>query len=426
MENTKKFNIDHLSFKAIKTSISSIPKIIFKRKHYSFYNSPSEKNTRDNDSLCEDNNHLNNELVTYDNNNQNNKAKPHTKFPSSDIEHNNIKKILDKDAINTNKESNDNISQQISSLQKELNDKTLYIRQMNKNFKDKILLIENENRKLINSIENTYKELIQKLTQSYETKILLIISQCDSKCIDYEKELLKAINEMRSIQSSSILISIHNELLTQLNEKWKEKLNTIRKENTDSFGKVISLLKSKEEYKLLLIRLENYQLNKVDISKIESLLQLNQTNQEYGKDYNYQTEKNNLVQLEREVLYHKSVFDIKVLTENTLKNIELNTNNKYDNLRRAIEDKFNTWIDRSNEENKNIKELNPEDFSFSTMSYESEFQIKLSKNNNTGRILNNNRYENKNIDEYYQQSFNNDTLKSNDKISLDFEVRFAQ
>lgn len=424
-ENTKRFDINNLSFNAIRTSFSSKPKLMFKRKHYSLYNNYSANNIQDNNTLAEGN-----EVKVCNCKSNNNEQSDQINVPISYHKHCLSSEInqywgnqpIDKDEI---KEPPDDNSSPLHLLQTESTNITLYIQQLNKNFKEKISLIEIENKKLIANIENTYKTLIDKLTQSYEAKMQFIISQCKSKCINYDQELLKTINEYKSLQSSSILITTHNELMTKLNEEWKQQLSNISEEYKDSFGVYIDLLKSKEEYKSLLIRLENYRLNKLDIRQIEAVLQNNHTNESFGKDYNLQIEKNKLSQLEREILYHKSLFEMKVLAEDSLINIELNTNIKYDKIKKAIEGKFNSWIDKNTEENKDITVLKPNDLLVSAMSHESYsyFPMKLSKRNNTGPILNN-RYDDRNIDEEYQHSLNNDIFKSNDKISIDFEVYY--
>ena len=100
-----------------------------------------------------------------------------------------------------------NLPEAYKALEKELQDKKDEIKKIKRNFKDKLSIVEIENKKNIEKIEEKYKELVNKISENCENKIEEIKVQYNQNISKINQQYLEILNEIRTMRTNTISLS---------------------------------------------------------------------------------------------------------------------------------------------------------------------------------------------------------------------------
>lgn len=124
------------------------------------------------------------------------------------------------------------------NLENELYDKRSEIRMLQKNYKEKMTLVELENKKLLDSIVEKNNIYILQLNEESQKKVKEIEMQYERTTALIQREYISLINEMRLMRSTHISIKEHKEKMSKLDSQWDKKYKESQMEYDSKYKKL--------------------------------------------------------------------------------------------------------------------------------------------------------------------------------------------
>ena len=373
------FNFDKLNFKKIKKELDVIPKIIRNHNKIGLRSCISASNIYNHKNICFANNSAKEINDRRHRNNNNNLELQNT----TSLTKCKTIQISNDDDLNTLQNNNFNIIERTSFNNSNPN-----------------TIINNEDICFQLNLEN--KRHLDKMKSIYEKKYSELNSFYENKFFNLNKLLQKSISEFNSLYKNYIPIYEHNRIINELKKTNNDLLEKTKQNYEKLINDLTDIMKHKLKYKDLIHRLQLYTKYEIDIDEIEKKIvqkfnekinEMNNKGNDYFKDYYL------ISQLDRDINYHKKIFEMNQLYNEKLTQIKLGQNNKLDNLIKYVNNLFdnNLYIinDKLHCNMKNKKE-----------------NLKLSTNNIKNNI-NKENYENISCSD---KSNNNSSSKEIDKL----------
>lgn len=249
----------------------------------------------------------------------------------------------------------------IKNLDNEIREKNDEIKVLNKNFKGKIRLIEQENKKSLDHLESKYKFQLYSATQNHKHLMNDIKQENLNTIANYEEVINKILNEYNDYKSQSIHLSSHNQKINEVNLIWKEHNDKMKKEFENKIKEISQNLDNPMNRSLL----EKMQFFGTHIKKFEDILKV-KFKEEKGKDIkNYEInelyaylDKIKINTLETNAEFLKEMAEIQINFESNFSNLNFRENNKLEKLKEVVKKKFSeiegmsTFADDTNSINK--------------------------------------------------------------------------
>lgn len=229
----------------------------------------------------------------------------------------------------------------LKTLQKELQDKKEEIKTLKSNFKDKVALMEQENKKNIESIEAKYSELIQQINKNCEHKISEIKEQYNKNISKINQQYLDILNEILNLRANTISLSTHYAKINEINGNYEKKIKEMKDEFDNKLRQIS--LKLNDNFSL-----ENYNVEQIknpdDLEMIKFISKI-KLQQKIGY-YTY------ILDLQKK--YEEMQKELKGENIDKLENLKQYTIKKFDSLIGITEQSSNTNTNHGSNKNENF------------------------------------------------------------------------
>ena len=223
-----------------------------------------------------------------------------------------------------------NLPEAYKALEKELQDKKDEIKKIKRNFKDKLSIVEIENKKNIEKIEEKYKELVNKISENCENKIEEIKVQYNQNISKINQQYLEILNEIRTMRTNTISLSNYYDKINELNTIWEKKLKKLQEDYEIKFKQISSKIN------------ENFSIEKVE---------------------GYNQEKDMLSMLSKikakhKISYYSYILELQKKYNEFYRKLSIDKNEKLENFKASIIKKFNSLLGISANNDNNLINLN--------------------------------------------------------------------
>ena len=223
-----------------------------------------------------------------------------------------------------------NLPEAYKALEKELQDKKDEIKKIKRNFKDKLSIVEIENKKNIEKIEEKYKELVIKISENCEKKIEEIKVQYNQNISKINQQYLEILNEIRTMRTNTISLSNYYDKINELNTIWEKKLKKLQEDYEIKFKQISSKIN------------ENFSIEKVE---------------------GYNQEKDMLSMLSKikakhKISYYSYILELQKKYNEFYRKLSIDKNEKLENFKASIIKKFNSLLGISANNDNNLINLN--------------------------------------------------------------------
>lgn len=223
-----------------------------------------------------------------------------------------------------------NLPEAYKALEKELQDKKDEIKKIKRNFKDKLSIVEIENKKNIEKIEEKYKELVNKISENCEKKIEEIKVQYNQNISKINQQYLEILNEIRTMRTNTISLSNYYDKINELNTIWEKKLKKLQEDYEIKFKQISSKIN------------ENFSIEKVE---------------------GYNQEKDMLSMLSKikakhKISYYSYILELQKKYNEFYRKLSIDKNEKLENFKASIIKKFNSLLGISANNDNNLINLN--------------------------------------------------------------------
>ncbi len=333
------FNFDKLNFKKIKKELDVIPKIIRNHNKIGLRSCISASNIYNHKNICFANNSAKEINDKRHRNNNNNLELQNT----TSLTKCKTIQVSNDDDLNTLQNNNFNIIERTSFNNS--NPNTII------NNEDICFQLNLENKRHLDKMKSIYEKKYSELNSFYENKFL-----------NLNKLLQKSISEFNSLYKNYIPIYEHNRIINELKKTNNDLLEKTKQNYEKLINDLTDIMKHKLKYKDLIHRMQLYIKYEIDIDEIEKKIvqkfneKINEkkTEKDYFKDFYL------ISQLDKDINYHKKIFEMEQLYNEKLTQIKLGQNNKLDNLIKYVNNLFdnnlNIFNDKMNCNFKNKKE----------------------------------------------------------------------
>lgn len=242
------------------------------------------------------------------------------------------------------------------NLDNEIKERKDEVKILRRNFREKIQLMELENKKLIESIELKFKNTIDNIYQNHENKLKEIDNQKNIMKNQYEEIINKLITEINAWRSGGILMAEHKEEINLNNKKWIENFERMKEFYTKKIKEVASYI-DKPEYLLLIERIKFFSTHKESLEKMCDECLNNPMFVEFFnflKKCNYDTDliylcldKLRLGILDADTVFISEMTEIELNYLNIYHSLKLDKKDDYEKLKNKIYEKF-TYLEKFN------------------------------------------------------------------------------
>ena len=336
------FDFDKLNFKKIKKELDIIPKIIRNHNKIGLRPCISASNITNHKNIC--------------------------------FTNNSTKEINDKRHRNNNLELKKTMSLTKSKTIKILNDEDINILNNNNNTNINNYNNYNTNEDIFIKLNLENKREQEKMKLLYEKKYSELNIFYENKYLNLNNILQKSISDYNDLYKNYIPLYEHNKIINDIKKTCNDLLEKTKQNYEKLINELTDIMKHKLKYKDLIHRMQLYIKYEIDIDEIEKKIvqkfneKINEkkTEKDYFKDFYL------IAQLDKDINYHKKIFEMEQLYNEKLTQIKLGQNNKLDNLIKYINNLFdnnlNIFSDKINYIFKNIKDKENENISFSEKS----------------------------------------------------------
>jgi hypothetical protein len=262
----------------------------------------------------------------------------------------------------------------IKNLESELKEKNDEIKILNKNFKEKINLIENENKMALENLENSYKLQIFTTNANHKNLLQDLTEENLKSQKKYEELLKKVLKEFNYYKQTCVSSNYHQEKVGEVNFKWKEHYEKM-KISYEKKIKDLILHVNNPEFNLVIEKLKFFITH---VEKFEKILKINfLENSEFDLNYDL-----------KEVYAYLDKLKIKILQTD----VEFKTN--LIDIKTSIENKFGLYKNKNRDKLEELKEIVKKKFSeIENMNTFVEFDVPLISSKKEKTNLNNNKEE---------------------------------
>lgn len=243
----------------------------------------------------------------------------------------------------------------IQNLENELRERTDEIKVLRKNFKDKIVLMEQENKKTYDQIEIKHRMEINSIYQSNKEMLVELEQVNETSRRKYEEYVNKVVREYNALKNTTIPLATHNITVNELNFKWKENFEKIKLMFHEKLKEVVSNFET-PEYMYLLERIQFFNLHQEKFDKI--------LNRDFDTDeYTTFLDKIKLNIIELDTHFIKEMTGIQINYENIFNSCTKVKKDKLEELKEIVNKKFDrietlkTFVEEGFKENEE-KEIN--------------------------------------------------------------------
>ena len=106
------------------------------------------------------------------------------------------------------------------------------------NYKEKMSLLEQDYNKKLLKMEENNKKLIESIKGLYDNKTKEIQAQTNQHLNDVNKRNLELLNELRMLRTNTIPLREHYEKINEINNKWEEKFKTFKKNYENKYKQI--------------------------------------------------------------------------------------------------------------------------------------------------------------------------------------------
>jgi hypothetical protein len=230
------------------------------------------------------------------------------------------------------------------NLRNEIKSKNEEIKTLHSNIKEKLKLIEAENKIALEAIESGYKNLVENINNANENKINEMIYQSNLVKSQYEEIIQKLKIEYSYSKINKIDIAEHARIVQESQEMWKDNYEQLKKLFIEKLKDLINFF-NKFEYKQVLEKINLYSKICGDVEKFGFNSELEnyfKNNQEFfiNEEYNIWVNKIRirLVDIEKEYIENISAIEANYLCN--YRSSENNKNKKLDDLQIILEERF--------------------------------------------------------------------------------------
>ena len=234
---------------------------------------------------------------------------------------------------------NDNEHLIINNLENELKEKNNEIKILKKNFKEKIFLVETENKKTISNLEDQFNNIVENINKnSSENFSGLEISNVQMKN-EYDDIITKLQLNINNLKNNSVVISKHNNIIEELKINSVNKIEDTKNIYLDKLKELINYF-DKPDYRKLIENLNFYMKfkEKLDFSPEDSELLKNLNFSE--QEYEIWMDKIKLNLITAECDYINGVIELENNYLDLYEKIKSTQDNKYEIMEKEISDKF--------------------------------------------------------------------------------------
>jgi hypothetical protein len=231
----------------------------------------------------------------------------------------------------------------VKNLENEIRDKKDEIKTLKKNFREKILLLEQENKLNQDMIENQYKIELSGLLKNHQSIIKNLNEENDLLIEKFENIIIKLANEKNQNKKNSIEKSFHEEKIKELNKIYEEKHEKL-KENYDERVKQMIRLFENPLYIHCLEKIRYYNINKEKLIQVADVKLINPENKselEYNVGDIYSLlDSIKFEQLKKCALYFEQFNEINYKCETILKKNLLQNKSNLTDLKEEVSKRF--------------------------------------------------------------------------------------
>ena len=378
------FDFDKLNFKKIKKELDVIPKIIRNHNKIGLRPCISASNINNHKNICFTNN------STKENDKRNRNCNLELQKTTSITKSKTIQILNDEDINTLNNNTNNYNNYNI-------------IEKAPLNYNNTNTILSNEDIFIQLNLEN--KRQLDKIKLLYDKKYSELNLFYENKFANLNNLLQKNISEYNDLYKNYIPLYEHNRIINDIQKTSNDLLEKTKQNYEKLINELTDIMKHKLKYKDLIHRMQLYIKYEIDIDEIEKKIvqkfneKINEINNQ-GNGNDYFKDFYLISQLDRDINYHKKIFEMEQVYNEKLAEIKLGQNNKLDNLIKYVNNLFDNDLhffnDKLNYNFKNKKE-----------------NLKLSENN-IKKLLNK---ENENISLFDKSNNNNNSFpKENDKL----------
>lgn len=252
---------------------------------------------------------------------------------------------INKKVFNENYDEISDISmmrKMIKNLESELREKNDEMKILNKNFKEKINLMENENKIAYENLENSYKLQIFTINSNNKNLLQELTEENIKSQRKYEELLKNILKELNYYKQTCVSSIYHQEKMSELNFKWKEHYEKMKISYDKKIKDLVQHVHN-PEFNLVIEKLKFFILH---FEKFENIIKINfRENSEFDLNYDLKEvyaylDKLKINILQTDVEFKANLIDIKTSLENTFGVFKNNKKNKFDELKEIVKKKF--------------------------------------------------------------------------------------
>jgi hypothetical protein len=232
----------------------------------------------------------------------------------------------------------------VKNLENELREKKDEIKTLKKNFREKILILEQENKLNLDMVENQHKIEVSALLKNHEIIVKELHEENDLLIEKFENVILKLANEKNQNIKNCMDKNKHEEKIRELSKAYDDKYEELKKGYDENIKQMNNLFEN-PLYVNCLEKIRYYNINKEKLQQVADVKLIN--HEENKSELEYEVgdvysiiDSIKFEQLKNCTLYFQQLNEINYKCQNILNRNNVETKNKLADLREEVYKRF--------------------------------------------------------------------------------------